>query len=85
MMNMTNQNINYNQIYVVGINVIYVNVVKVQNVVIYHILLEISIHECCTKRNLYAIKFPENMNDSDKATLMGAALIYDMTLNEQNA
>lgn len=40
-------------------------------------------HELCTKKNLYAIKFPESASDADKATLMGAVLVYDITLNEQ--
>lgn len=40
-------------------------------------------HELCTKQNLYAVKFPETATDADKATLMGATLIYDVTLNEQ--
>jgi hypothetical protein len=41
-------------------------------------------HECCTKKNLYSVKFPSVANNADKATFIGAALLYDMTLNEQN-
>ena len=40
-------------------------------------------HECCTKRNLYGVKFPKVMTDAEKATMMGATLIYDITINEQ--
>ena len=40
-------------------------------------------HECCTMKNLYSVKFPSNANNSDKATLVGAALLYDITMNEQ--
>lgn len=41
-------------------------------------------HECCTKKNLYSVKYPSNADNSDKATLMGATLLYDMIINEQN-
>lgn len=41
-------------------------------------------HECCTKRNLYSVKFPSKMKKSMKPTIMGAALLYDICLNEQN-
>lgn len=40
-------------------------------------------HELCTKQNLYAVKFPASATDANKATLMGATLLYDITLNEQ--
>ena len=41
-------------------------------------------HECCTKKNLYSVKFPSTATDADKATLLGATLLYDITINEQN-
>jgi len=41
-------------------------------------------HECCTKKNLYSVKFPSTATAADKATLMGATLLYDVLINEQN-
>ena len=29
------------------------------------------------------VKFPEVMNDTEKATMMGTVLIYDLTMKEQ--
>ena len=41
-------------------------------------------NECCTKKNLYSVKFPSTATTADKATFIGATLLYDMTINEQN-
>lgn len=47
-----------------------------------------SFHECCNNREMYAIKFPPNMNPQDadaiKKTLIGMTLLLDITINEQD-
>lgn len=40
-------------------------------------------HECCTRKNVYGIKFPSNATPQQKATLIGAALLLDITIVEQ--
>lgn len=37
---------------------------------------------CCSRRSVFNTKFPQNVDDSVKATLMGSALLMDMTLFE---
>ena len=41
-------------------------------------------HECCTKRDLYAIKFPTKATTAQKATLLGCAHLVDLTIMEQD-
>jgi hypothetical protein len=40
--------------------------------------------ECCTRRNVYQVKYPTDIDDDMKATLVGAALLVDLTLFEQD-
>jgi hypothetical protein len=40
-------------------------------------------HECCTQRDLYAVKFPSNATTAAKAAIMGAAHLMDITIFEQ--
>lgn len=51
------------------------------------------LHECCTNREMYSVKFPSNQamisgggKDADaiKKTLIGMTLLIDITLNEQD-
>lgn len=39
--------------------------------------------ECCTRRDIYAVKFPTSFSDDMRATMIGATLLYDITLREQ--
>lgn len=39
--------------------------------------------ECCTRKNNWQVKFPENATDEMKMTLMGAALLVELTMVEQ--
>lgn len=39
--------------------------------------------ECCTRRGLYGIKFPTQATAEQRATLVGAALLIDVTIFEQ--
>lgn len=39
--------------------------------------------ECCTKRNQYSIKYPPACDNEMRATLMGSALLVDITVFEQ--
>jgi len=47
-------------------------------------------HECCTNREMYAVKFPTGascgtMKEEDvKKVLIGTTLLVDLTLNEQD-
>eukprot|EP00746_Dinoflagellata_sp_MGD_P166950 gnl/MRDRNA2_/MRDRNA2_97202_c0_seq1.p1 gnl/MRDRNA2_/MRDRNA2_97202_c0~~gnl/MRDRNA2_/MRDRNA2_97202_c0_seq1.p1 ORF type:complete len:307 (+),score=48.82 gnl/MRDRNA2_/MRDRNA2_97202_c0_seq1:106-1026(+) len=45
-------------------------------------------HECCTKKNLYELKYPPEVvatnNQAMKATLFGTALLVDITTFEQD-
>lgn len=45
-------------------------------------------HECCTNREMYAVKFPKDMKEGDedaiKKTVIGMTLLVDITLNEQD-
>lgn len=42
-------------------------------------------NECCTKRNLYGIKFPSAASAEQRATLVGAALLIDVAIFEQQS
>lgn len=39
--------------------------------------------ECCTQKNIYAVKFPNDANEDMKKTLTGATLLLDLVVNEQ--
>jgi len=39
--------------------------------------------ECCTKQNMYSIKYPEQASTALRATMMGAALLVDLIVYEQ--
>mmetsp|Transcript_17413 Transcript_17413/g.37878 ORF Transcript_17413/g.37878 Transcript_17413/m.37878 type:complete len:291 (-) Transcript_17413:420-1292(-) len=41
-------------------------------------------HECCHRRNMYGLKFPSHATPQQKATLVGAALLMDLALFEQD-
>lgn len=41
-------------------------------------------HECCTKRDLYAIKFPQGADEATKITIVGAAHLLDIAFMEQD-
>jgi len=47
-----------------------------------------GLHECCTNREMYAVKFPATMSPQDadalKKTLIGMTLLLDLTINEQD-
>ena len=38
---------------------------------------------CCTTRNVYGVKYPPDVSDAMKATIMGSALLFDLALVEQ--
>jgi len=40
-------------------------------------------NECCHKRNMYAIQYPPGATDAMKKTLIGTALLVDITVFEQ--
>lgn len=40
-------------------------------------------NEFCTRKNIYAVKFPAGATTALKATLIGATLLMDITLFEQ--
>jgi hypothetical protein len=40
-------------------------------------------HECCTRRDLYSVKFPKSATAAQKATLLGVAHLIDITDVEQ--
>lgn len=40
-------------------------------------------NECCTKKNIYALKFPPDADQAMRATLIGSTLLVDITLYEQ--
>jgi hypothetical protein len=39
--------------------------------------------ECCTKQNMYGIKYPDGADLALKATMMGAAMLVDLVVYEQ--
>ncbi|CAE7351270.1 Plscr3 [Symbiodinium sp. CCMP2592] len=43
-------------------------------------------HECCTNREMYQVKFPQNMKDAEtvRKLIMATTLLIDITLNEQD-
>jgi hypothetical protein len=41
-------------------------------------------NECCTRKNIYAVKFPAGATTALKATLIGATLLMDISLFEQD-
>lgn len=41
--------------------------------------------EACTRQNMYQIKFPASADQAMRATLLGAALLVDLVVFEQNA
>jgi hypothetical protein len=41
-------------------------------------------HECCTKKDLYAIKFPAGASVATKATIVGGAHLLDISFMEQD-
>eukprot|EP00930_Biecheleria_cincta_P042564 TRINITY_DN29289_c0_g1_i1.p1 TRINITY_DN29289_c0_g1~~TRINITY_DN29289_c0_g1_i1.p1 ORF type:complete len:276 (+),score=36.67 TRINITY_DN29289_c0_g1_i1:83-910(+) len=47
-----------------------------------------ALHECCTNREMYALKFPQNADPKEREniqkTLIGMTLLIDITLNEQD-
>jgi len=46
-------------------------------------------NECCTQREMYQVKFPQDLNQKDpdaiKKTLTGMTLLVDITVNEQDS
>jgi len=40
-------------------------------------------NECCTRKNIYGIKFPSQASQQMKASLIGTALLIDITMVEQ--
>mmetsp|Transcript_65460 Transcript_65460/g.206890 ORF Transcript_65460/g.206890 Transcript_65460/m.206890 type:complete len:147 (-) Transcript_65460:284-724(-) len=40
-------------------------------------------NECCTRRNVYQIRFPKGAGVNEKAALMGSTLLVDLVLYEQ--
>jgi hypothetical protein len=41
-------------------------------------------NECCTRRNMYSLVFPPNCTEEMKATILGLALLIDITVYEQD-
>ena len=39
--------------------------------------------ECCTKRDMYDVVFPHDATQKQKATIIGSALLFDITFSEQ--
>ena len=39
--------------------------------------------ECCTKKDLYELKFPRDATSAHKCTLLGCAHLIDLTVKEQ--
>lgn len=40
-------------------------------------------NECCTRKNIYGVKFPPNATKDQKATLVGTTLLIDIAIVEQ--
>lgn len=43
-----------------------------------------GLHECCTNREMYQLKFPEDADEKMRKTLIGSTLLVDITCNEQD-